>query len=267
MTTTTLYKIIQSELFKQGFNREIVDDKGNLIYFDSEYKNMTKIMKFDDDVKKIVDSLFMNSLEVDEHDRHFKKSFMFRFLNRQINKQTVESFKFDLISTFMTYEDYINTIYKDSEKYIHRLSESESNSNATSHSTDNSNGENSSEVTSTQKDNSLSKSDTLNTDRKASSNLPNSTLSFNLDDNTFSNPSSADAGRSKGNTNTENTGNSESKNISKNRNTDERISDTINTGNQSDISRSYSLDDLFKSTNILENIMKTFDGKCFLQTW
>jgi len=267
MVTTTLYKIIQSELFKQGFNREIVDDKGNLIYFDSEHKNMTKIMKFDDDVKKVVDSLFMNTLEVDEHDRHFKKAFMFKFLNRQINKQTVESFKFDLISTFMMNEEYINRIYQDSDKYIQRLSLSESLSKSKSHNEDTNSDESSSEQISEQNDNSTSKNDTVNSDRKATSNLPNSQPLFNLESDDFNYPSTADAGKSKGVSNTTNSGNTKGKNNSKSKNTGERISDSTNEGNQNDVSRTYSLDDLFKSTNILENIFRNFDSKCFLQTW
>lgn len=267
MTTTTLYKIIQSELFKQGFNHEIVDDKGNLIYFDREQKNMTKIMRFDDDVKKIIDSLFMNQLQVPDHDYHFKKAFMFKFLNRQINKQTVESFKFDLVSTFMMNEDYINRVYQDSEKYIQRLTLSESTSNSKSHSTDNSDDESRSENTSDTIDNSTSKNDTVNSDRKATSNQPNSQPLFNLESDNFDFPSTADAGKSKGESNTVNSGSSKSTNISTNKNTGERISDSINEGSQRDISRTYSLDDLFKSTNILENIFRNFDIKCFLQVW
>lgn len=267
MVTTTLYKIIQSELFRRGFNREIVDDEGNLVYFDLEQQNMTKIMRFDDDVKKIIDSLFMNSLKDNTHDIHFKKAFMFKFLNRQINKQTVESFKFDLISTFMMNEDYINRIYQDSEKYIHRLNESESNSNSKSHSTDNSDDESRSENTSDTIDNSTSKNDTVNSDRKATSNQPNSQPLFNLESDNFDYPSTADAGKSKGESNTVNSGTSKSTNISTNKNTGERISDSINEESSNNISRIYTLDDLFKSINILENIFLDFDKKCFLQVW
>lgn len=267
MTTTTLYRIIQSELYKRGFNREIVDENGNLVYFDLEQQNMTKIMRFDDDVKQIIDSLFMNSLKDNTHDLHFKKAFMFKFLNRQINKQTVESFKFDLISTFMMNEDYINRVYQDSEKYIHRLNESEANSNSKSNTTNNNDDESSSEQTSDTTDNSTSKNDTVNSDRKASSNLPNSQPLFNLESDDFDYPSTADAGKSKGESNTVNSGNTKSTNTTINKNTGNSQSDTINEESNNSISRSYTLDDLFKSINILENIFLDFDKKCFLQIW
>lgn len=263
MTTTTIYRIIQSELYKSGFNREIVDDEGNLVYFDLEEQNMTKIMRFDDDVKKIIDSLFMNQLKVPEHDFHFKKAFMFKFLNRQINKQTVESFKFDLISTFMMNEDYINRIYQDSEKYIHRLNESEGSGK--SNTASNNNGESTTEQTSDTVDSSTSKNNTVNSDRKASSNLPNSQPLFNLESDNFDYPSTADASKNKGESNTENTGTTKSTNSTINKNTGNTTSDTMN--EESNISRSYTLDDLFKSINILENIFIDFDKKCFLQVW
>lgn len=263
MTTTTLYKIIQSELYRRGFNREIVDEEGNLVYFDLEQQNMTKIMRFDEDVKHIIDSLFMNALKDSSHDHHFKKAFMFKFLNRQINKQTVESFKFDLISTFMMNEDYINRVYQDSEKYIHRLNESESSGK--SNTASNNNGESSTEQTSDTVDSSTIKNNTTNSDRKASSNLPNSQPLFNLESDDFDYPSTADASKNKGESNTVNSGTSVSTHTTTNKNTDNATSDTMN--EESNISRSYTLDDLFKSINILENIFLDFDKKCFLQVW
>jgi len=315
MVTTTLFKIIQSELFKKGFNHEIVDGEGNLTFFDYDSQVMSKVMNYDEDVQRIIDSLFMNKLKDKAHDIHFKKGFMFKFLNRQINKQTVESFKFDLISIFMTNEDYINRIYADMDKYILRVSESESGSNTHTTSLDKGRNEsistssetgrsensntsnetgksvNNTDSTSTQRDSSTSKSDNESTDRKATSDLPNSTLSFNLNDNSFSNPSTADAGRSKGKTSTVNDGNSESKQHSKGNTNDERQSESngnsnderqsesngINTDerqtesntetNQNTFSRVYSLDELFKTSNVLEKIYRKFDERCFLQTW
>src|SRR5699024_11792863 len=58
------------------------------------------------------------------YDFHFKKAFFYRFVNRQINRQTIESFRFELISTFLTYQEHINKVYEDLEKYIQGVSES-----------------------------------------------------------------------------------------------------------------------------------------------
>src|SRR5699024_8795534 len=108
MVTTTIYNIIQSELIKRGYN-EIVDENDNLVFFDEDHQFMTKI--FND--------LFNGmSLEDKEYELHFKKNFLYRFINRKINKQTIESFKFELLSTFLMNQDYINRVYTDLDMYL-----------------------------------------------------------------------------------------------------------------------------------------------------
>ena len=59
MKTTTLFKLIQSELLKKGLN-EFVDEDGNLIFFESEYQFTSKILSYDEDIKHIVNDLFSN---------------------------------------------------------------------------------------------------------------------------------------------------------------------------------------------------------------
>src|SRR5699024_2148964 len=128
MRTTTIFKIIQSELIKKGLD-EFIDDDGNLVLFDDDHQFMTKILKYDDDVSKIVDHLFYGqSLKDQEFDTHFKKGFLYRFINRQINRQTVESFRLELLATFISNEDYINRIYSDMDHYITQKQTSESES-------------------------------------------------------------------------------------------------------------------------------------------
>ena len=48
---------MRSELIKEGFN-EFVDDDGNLIIFEEESQFMTKILTYEDNVKKILNKLF-----------------------------------------------------------------------------------------------------------------------------------------------------------------------------------------------------------------
>lgn len=117
--TTTLYKIIESELIKKGFN-EVVNEKGELVFFDNDFAFTRKILNFDKDVSTIVNELFFvgQHLPNPENDKHFKKTFLNRFLNREINRQTVEAFSHQVVYTFMTNEEYINRIYTDLEKYL-----------------------------------------------------------------------------------------------------------------------------------------------------
>lgn len=121
--TITLYEYIQSELIKKGLN-EIVNDKGELVYFNKGYQFTNKILSFDKDIEEIMNELFYNNkLKEIEHDKHFKKTFLLRFVNRQINRQTIESFQFELLNTFLTNKDYMNRVYQDLEKYIQTVNE------------------------------------------------------------------------------------------------------------------------------------------------
>src|SRR5699024_7089881 len=77
------------------------------------------ILRYDEDVSDIIDYIFSGvSLNKEEHDKHFKKGFLSRFVNRQINRQTDEAFKMELLSTYISNEPMINTVYKYLEKDI-----------------------------------------------------------------------------------------------------------------------------------------------------
>lgn len=125
MKTTTLFKIIQSELLKKGLN-EFVDEDGNLIFFESEYQFTSKILSYDEDIKNIMNDLFSNhQLDEQVFDDQFKKMFLYRFINRQINRQTVESFKMQLLYTFLNHQDFLNRLAKDLDQYLTNATEQE----------------------------------------------------------------------------------------------------------------------------------------------
>ena len=128
MPTPTLYKLIESELHKRTPS-EMVDENGDLVFFDKQHQIMPKILKFDGDVYDIMNQLFNGlELESDEYDYHFKKTFLFRFINRKINRQTIEAFQFELMNVFLTSEGYINRVYRDAEKFILQHAETEGTS-------------------------------------------------------------------------------------------------------------------------------------------
>lgn len=116
--TATLNDFIESELVKQGFN-EITNGK-ELVYFDSNFALSKKIMSYDVDVAEIVNNYFFlgHTLDNPDNDKHFKKGFLTRFLNREINRQTFEAFSMQVVYTFMTQEDYVNRLYTDLDKYL-----------------------------------------------------------------------------------------------------------------------------------------------------
>src|SRR5699024_6013877 len=126
MTTTTIFNIIRSELLKKGHSEFESDTPqtdvfpfGEFVFYDENYQFTEKILRYDEDVSDIIDYIFSgDSLNKEEHDKHIKKGFLSRFVNRQINRQTVEAFKMELLSTFISNETFINTLYEDLEKYI-----------------------------------------------------------------------------------------------------------------------------------------------------
>ena len=132
MATTTLFKIIQTQLINAG-KTEFVNEAGELVYFNEEYQFTWKILNYDEDVQNIVDKLFNGvSLNKRENDIHFKKMFLFRFYNRMINKQTIEAFQFELMSTLLSKLSHINRVYDDLNKYLENTQTATSSNNATS---------------------------------------------------------------------------------------------------------------------------------------
>ena len=292
MTTTTLYKYVESELFKMGHDQEIVDSQGNLVFFDDDFQVMTKIMSYDDDVIFIIDELFKN-VELNElvHDFHFKKAFFYRFINRQINRQTIESFRFELISTFLTYQDHINRVYDDLEKYIQGVSESKtmtdthsddtseqkSKSNTTQNDTQE--NENKTNDTSEQKNNQNTTGNTTTDNRNAQSSLPQSNVQLDVNNTIMKTADSNDISRNKQSNTQDSTNNTNSKSNSNStgKSTGNSVSENIgNNTHQGEsnshlesetINKMYKLDDLLKTTNVLDDIFNIFDKKLFMQFW
>src|SRR5699024_878281 len=227
MRTTTIYNIIHSELIKRGYN-EIVDNDGNLIYFDSDQQFMNKIFSYDEDISEIVDDLFNgNVLDDPVHDDHFKRNFFYRFVNRQINRQTIEAFKLEMLSVFMSNKTYINMVYEDLEDYILQKNISHSDNE--------------------QNNNQVNTGSNTTDNRSAFADLPQSTANLDVNNTTMQYPS-------------DNT-------ISRSKQTNQQETDGSTTNESNSENKSYSLDELFKSNGVLENILNIFDVKCFLQVW
>ena len=219
MKTTTLFKIIQSELLKEGFN-EFVDEDGNLIFFDSEHQFTSKILSYDEDIKNIVNDLFSNyQLDDQVFDEQFKKMFLYRFINRQINRQTVESFKMQLLYTFLNHQDFLNRLAKDLDQYLTNATEQEHINQQ------------------------LTDGTTINDNRQAFASLPQTNVNIDVND---TNIKSAD----------DNT-------ISRNKQKNNQQTDGTTKGT----SKAYQLDQLLKTSGLLDTILDDFDRKCFLQFW
>lgn len=300
MTTTTLYKIIESELHSRTNTNEIIDENGNLVFFDNDHQIMPKILHFDDDTKDIVNDLFGGfSLEDAGHDHHFKKTFALRFMNRQINRQTVEAFKMQLISTFLTSESYINRVYADLEKYLEQTGTSEGTTKNLSKEISNQINEQlnnqldkreSMENTrqnneeDTREDSTQNVEGTTTTDdRQAHAELPQNNVNLDVDSTRMDSADTNDISRNKQSNNqeteTETTGHREGLTTGENsrdetgemtsetKGTTDSVSDSEREGETHTVTKSFQLDELFKTNGVLEGIFRQFDKKCFLQIW
>lgn len=223
--TTRLFNIIQSELINNGVD-EFIDENGKIIFFENDKQITRKILLYDNDVQKVVNELMIGiELENPEHDMHFKKAFVYKFINRRINRQTVEAFQFELFSTFLTQQDYINTIYQDLDKYILKQSEGEQTNNQNN----------------TQTSTSVSSNDS----RSAYANLPQSNLNLDVD-----------------NTNMET---ADDNTVSRSKQATDNTNENNTSGNSNDSSKQYALDELIKSKDLLKNVFDMFDVNCFMQ--
>lgn len=122
-TTITLYDYIESELQRQGKNEFFNGNEmtfENITFFNDDSSFMRKMMKYDKEVSYIVDNKFFigQKLENPDNDLKFKKGFFLRFMNRQINRQTIEDFATQVAYTFIANEEYINRLYNDLDQYL-----------------------------------------------------------------------------------------------------------------------------------------------------
>lgn len=225
--TVTLFDYIKSELINSGLN-EFKDTNGKFVFFDEQQQFITKMLTYDSDVQNIVDHLFTGlSLTHRENDEHFKKTFLMRFLNRQINFQTVESFRVALLSTFLMQQYYINTVYADLDKYINQ---SQIN-------------ENTNKQTNEQRTDGSTTAD----NRQAYAQLPQNNVQLDVDSTIMESA----------NDNT----------ISRNKQINQQENAGETTGESRSENKSYQLNELLKASTIMENIFNEFDRKCFLQVW
>ena len=291
--TTTINEFINSELTRMGKD-EFIDKDGNLILFDDELQFIQKIIKFDEDVYKIVNEKIFKNLKFEDEkvDKHFKKSFITRFLDREINRQTIEAFASQVVYITLTHEEYINTVfgsefYKYFEQhvdfnndYIGNTIENSTEHGETKQTQDNNTKDNYSDTSNTtHSDNTNVKGGSTDDNRSANATLPQSEVNIDVDNTNLSYADENNISRNK-NTNfndTDTSGKSETKS-SGNRNSDyngitdglsdsERNAQSDNTSNTKSLTKSYLLDNLKTIYDMKEQIYNTYDKKCFLHIW
>lgn len=227
--------LINSELQKQG-NSEFVKD-GKLVFFDEDEQFIQKIMKYDEDVQKIVTDKFFKGFTFDNEqtDHDFKKTFVNHFLDREIMYQTVEKFASQVIRLTLQHEKYIVTAYEKYQELLTQESLHEDQRDTES------NTENKSEQD--------SKNTTDN--RNLRSTLPQDEVNMNVENTEmkYADENSIDKQKQTGNQNGKETGNE--------------------TGNEQGNSKdnNYNVETLKSLQNIFKDIFEIYDRYCFLHVW
>ena len=290
--TTTLNEYINGQLMRMDKDEFI--NNGKLTIFDEEFQFIQKIIKFDDDVYKIVNEKIFKNLKFEDEkvDKHFKKSFITRFLDREINRQTIEAFAAQVVYITLTHEEYIKTVFS-SEFYKYLEQHVDFNNDYVGNTIENSteHGETKQTQDSNTKDNYSDTSNTTHSDttkgkggstddnRSANATLPQSEVNINVDNTNLNYADENNISRNK-NTNfndTDTSGNSETTSNG-NRNSDytgltdglsdsERNAQSDNTSNTKSLTKSYLLDNLKTIYDMKEQIYNTYDKKCFLHIW
>ena len=230
MITTNLYNIIESELQKKGVNEYF--NEGKITAFDKNFSLYHKMLAYDEDVSGIVTDVLFNGFTFSvEVDTLFKKMFTQRFLNREINRQTVEAFAGKLLYVTLSRQHYIETVFSDLLAYVNNESTTSGNGdsfNETIH---------------------VGNQIQISDSRQLESDLPQDNINLNVDNTTLD----------YGNRNS----------ISRNKNQND--SDSTNTitatnGNET-ITSVKNLEKLIQSEKIWDEIFNIYDKACFLQTW
>src|SRR5699024_6929185 len=208
-------------------------------------------------------------------DLHFKRSFFYRFINRQINKQTIESFKFELLSTFLMNEEFINRVYSDMEDYLTQKQMGQQDDKKTNKQENTETNKQTNKETNKQnnRETNNQNSDSINTtdDRSGYADLPQSSVNLDVDNSVMTSASNNTVSRNKqknnNKSNTEILGETEGTSQGDTEGTSQGITEGETEGKTTNENRSYQLDELFKTNGLLEEIFNIFDKKCFLQIW
>lgn len=291
--TITLNEYINSELGLMGQN-EFIDKDGKLILFDEDFQFIQKILKYDDDVHNIVTKKIFKgyTLPNKDVDKFFKKSFITRFLDREIGRQTIEAFSSQVLYVTLTHQEYIQTVFgSEYQKYFeqHVDYNTDTFGNTIEQSTEHGETKQTQEsntkdthtdtTNETHSDTSTTNGQTTTDDRSAESTLPQSEVNINVNNSELSYADTNNISKNKGTSSTDvdSSGQSETKNNG-NRNSDfngqtdglsdnERNAQSDNTSNTKSLTKSYLLDNLKTIYDMKDQLYNTYDKKCFLHIW
>ena len=250
--TLTLNEFLISELQKMGRN-EIVNGN-HITAFDENYAFQKKIIRYDNDVKHITDNYIFYDflLETNESDETYKKMFINKFLNREINRQTIESFAGLLYSFNLEHQNYINIIFSnDIEMYLNNAQTRDYIKDTTD---DNIN------VLDKDSNTLMNSTDTnINDNRSLDSTLPNNEVNLNVDNTILDYGDKNTISRNKLHDEKEQTTDNVENALTTNNNVGNEIS--------KEITKTFNIQSLNDLYFLRTKLLKDMDKLLFLQIW
>ena len=274
--TTTLMEIIKSELQKKGHNEFY--NAGQLSFNNDKYAFIQKVLRFDHDVKCIIDDIIFKGFKFNDEriDRYFKEAFTTRFLDREIGRQTVEAFASLVLYETIIREDYIFTVFgHEVYKYLENHVDYDLKETGYMNENEIQNKTNKETQTSTENEKNDGEVNTtgsnVSSDRELTSSLPQSEINLDVDNdvllygdsNTIAKNKTNTTNDEKSNSNRDTTGETNA-NVNEDATRDTK-QDT--TGTQKSLQKTYLLENLDKIYAMRERLFNDYDRKCFLHIW
>lgn len=290
--TATLMEIIQSELQNMGHDEFI--NKGHLTFNDSEFAFIQKVLRYDEDVQKIVNRVFFKGFRFNDEriDRYFKESFVTRFIDREIGRQTVEAFASQVLYVTLTREDYIYTVFgQEMQKYMEQHTETISEDRGkglentteqgqTKQRTQDKTHEDYRDDTNEKYQDTSHEEDVSRTDnRSAEATLPQSEVNLNVDNTVLDYADTNNISRDKS-ASTKDTESKGTKDVHSEGDKDGTLDSRVNgesdskrnsqnetQANHEGLTKTYLVDNLEKIKNMRDEIFNIYDKQCFLHIW
>lgn len=246
--TTTINEFLNGELHRLGHDEFY--NFGQLTYKDDNYAFIQKILFYDEDVQKIVDDKIFKGFKFtnEQIDRSFKETFVARFLDREINRQTIESFASQVLYVTLTHQEWILKVFgQDLEKYLNNHVTNTSEDSGTENQTSENNQTNTQNVTG--KDTSEN--------REALSTLPQNKVNIDVDNDELDYADENTISKDKKNNEQETTGEQKS----------DGKRDQETKATHDELTKTYSLSNLQELYAMKDQLFIEYDKKCFLQIW
>lgn len=263
--TVTIYELLASEGYKNGFNDFVAPDGLHLINYGDNLAFVNKVNAFDTDIQKWSNKVIFggNSLSSAGADKFFKREFISRFINREIKYQTVDIWRIKLAADMVKFDQWMSNTYDSFARIYTNEKDGKTTGNLLANQVNTSNVDFTGKVTSTSTNN----TDTTTTSRHSDldTTLPQNETNIDLNSDVLGYADTRKDSKDKGTTNTKQTakGETDTKNVTNTKANQDTKQDTI--GTSFDIN--FDIDTVDKIYRVYNPIFNELDRKLFLQIW